>query len=37
VGITRDASVTIFNLAEKQNYVDYVAKEIYPVILAGGK
>ena len=37
VGITRDASVTIFNLAEKQNYIDYVAKEIYPVILAGGK
>jgi hypothetical protein len=35
VGITRDASVTIFNLAEKQKYVDYVTKEIYPVILKG--
>src|SRR3990170_1986291 len=33
VGITRDASVTIFNLADKPKYVDYVAKEIYPVIL----
>ena len=32
VGITRDASVTIFNLADKQKYVDYVAKEIYPII-----
>jgi len=37
VGITRDASVTIFNLADKQKYVDYVNREIYPVILAGGK
>jgi hypothetical protein len=35
VGITRDASVTIFNLAEKQKYVEYVNKEIYPVILKG--
>jgi hypothetical protein len=33
VGITRDASVTIFNLVDKQKYVDYVTKEIYPVIL----
>jgi hypothetical protein len=33
VGITRDASVTIFNLADKQKYVGYVTKEIYPVIL----
>jgi hypothetical protein len=33
VGITRDASVTIFNLADKQKYVDYVTKEIYPVLL----
>jgi hypothetical protein len=33
VGITRDASVTIFNLADKQKYMDYVTKEIYPVIL----
>jgi hypothetical protein len=37
VGITRDASVTIFNLAEKQRYTEYVAKEIYPVILSGSK
>ena len=29
VGITRDASVTIFNLAEKEKYLEYVAKEIY--------
>jgi len=35
VGITRDASVTIFNLADKQKYVEYVNKEIYPVILKG--
>jgi hypothetical protein len=33
VGITRDASVTIFNLSDKQKYVDYVNKEIYPIIL----
>jgi hypothetical protein len=35
VGVTRDASVTIFNLADKNKYVDYVIKEIYPVILKG--
>ena len=29
VGITRDASVTIFNLTEKERYLEYVAKEIY--------
>jgi uncharacterized protein YkuJ len=29
VGVTRDASVTIFNLADKEKYLDYVAKEIY--------
>ena len=34
VGVTRDASVTIFNLADKSKYVEYVAKEIYPIILA---
>jgi hypothetical protein len=34
VGITRDASVTIFNLADKNKYVEYVTKEIYPIILA---
>jgi hypothetical protein len=39
VGVTRDASVTIFNLAlaEKNKYVEYVTKEIYPVILGAGK
>ena len=35
VGVTRDASVTIFNLADKPKYVEYVNKEIYPVILKG--
>jgi len=33
VGVTRDASVTIFNLADKSKYVDYVNREIYPLIL----
>ena len=33
VGVTRDASVTIFNLADKSKYVEYVKKEIYPIIL----
>jgi len=33
VGITRDASVTIFNLTEKEPYLEYVAKEIYPLAL----
>lgn len=37
VGITRDASVTVFNSTDKQKYVEYVTKEIYPIILAGGK
>lgn len=32
VGVTRDASVTIFNSADKQKYVEYVNKEIYPII-----
>ena len=31
VGITRDASVTIFNLANKDKYREYVEKEIYPI------
>ena len=35
VGITREASVTIFNLSDKNKYVDYVAKEIYPLVLSG--
>ena len=34
VGVTRDASVTVFNLADKNRYVEYVNKEIYPLILA---
>jgi hypothetical protein len=33
VGITRDASVTVFNLADKEKYLDYVAKEIYPLVI----
>lgn len=31
VGITRDTSVTIFNLTDKNKYLEYVAKEIYPL------
>ncbi|HLE74643.1 MAG TPA: hypothetical protein VI864_01175, partial [Candidatus Bathyarchaeia archaeon] len=37
VGVTRDASVTIFNLADKNKYVEYVNKEIYPIILTSTK
>ena len=33
VGITRDASVTTFNLDDKSKYVKYVNEEIYPLIL----
>ena len=33
VGITRDASVTVFNLTNKNKYLEYVAKEIYPLIV----
>ncbi|MCX8154099.1 MAG: hypothetical protein N3E52_06680 [Candidatus Bathyarchaeota archaeon] len=33
VGVTRDASVTIFNLADKNKYLEYVSKEIFPLIL----
>jgi len=32
VGVTRDASVTIFNLTDKSKYVEYVNKEVYPII-----
>jgi len=32
VGVTRDASVTVFNLTDKNKYLDYVKKEIYPLI-----
>jgi len=33
VGVTRDASVTIFNLTEKEKYLEYVTKEIYPLTM----
>lgn len=33
VGITRNASVTVFNLTDKEEYLKYVVKEIYPLIL----
>ena len=33
VGVTRDASVTIFNLTDKNKYVEYINKEMYPTIL----
>ena len=33
VGVTRDASVTIFNIVDKNKYLEYVAKEIYPLII----
>jgi hypothetical protein len=34
VGITREASVTIFNTTDKNKYIEYITKEIYPIILA---
>jgi hypothetical protein len=34
VGGTRDASVTIFNLADKAKFLEYVTKEIYPLIVS---
>ena len=37
VGITREASVTVFNLSDKNKYVDYVAKEIYPLVLSSSQ
>jgi hypothetical protein len=33
VGVTRDASVTIFNLTDKEKYVEYAAKEIYQLTI----
>jgi hypothetical protein len=33
VGITRDASVVVFNLGDKNKFLEYVAKEIYPLII----
>lgn len=32
VGVTRDTSVTIFNLTDKEKYLEYVTKEIYPLL-----
>ena len=37
VGITRDASVTIFNLTDKNKYIEYVTKEIYSLVLSAKK
>jgi hypothetical protein len=37
VGVTRDASVTVFNLADKSKYVEYVNKEIYPLVLVSSR
>jgi hypothetical protein len=33
VGVTRNASVTIFNLSDKERYLEYVTKEIYQLIM----
>ncbi len=33
VGVTRDASVTIFNLTDKEKYLEYIAKELYTLII----
>jgi len=33
VGVTRDASVVVFNLTDKNKYLEYVTKEIYPLII----
>jgi hypothetical protein len=33
VGVTRDASITIFNITDRDKYFEYVDKEIYPLIL----
>ena len=33
VGITRDASITIFNLSEKEPYLEFVAKEIFSLTM----
>jgi hypothetical protein len=33
VGITRNASVTVFNLSNKDKYLEYVEQEIYPIVL----
>jgi len=33
VGVTRDASVIIFNLTDKNKYLEYITKEIYTLII----
>lgn len=33
VGITRDASVTVFNPTDQNKYTEYITKEIYPLVL----
>jgi hypothetical protein len=33
VGVTRDASVTVFNLSNKDKYLEYVENEIYPIVI----
>ncbi len=33
VGVTRGVSVTIFNIKDKNKYLEYVTKEIYPLII----
>jgi len=34
VGVTRDASVTVFNLADKNAYLEYVQNEMIPLVSA---
>jgi len=34
VGITREAAVTIFNTTDKNKYIEYITKEIFPIIFA---
>ncbi|MEM0253123.1 MAG: hypothetical protein QXK78_00970 [Candidatus Bathyarchaeia archaeon] len=33
IGVTRDASITIFNISDRDKYLEYVTNEIYPLIL----
>jgi len=33
VGVTRDTSVVVFNLTDKNKFLEYVTKEIYPLIV----
>lgn len=32
VGVTRDASIVVFNLTDKNKFLEYVTKEVYPLI-----